>query len=205
MHPSDVPSPIDLCDPADAREWERTAQLRPGRAEMHQAFVDQLRGLGRADLRVLDLGAGPGFLAEFLLRHLPELKMSLLDFSEPMQELAKARLKEYALPQGRFICRSFKDPTWRQGLGTFDVVVTNQAVHELRHKRYAEALHCQVKGVLSPGGVYLVCDHFHGDGGMGNDQLYMTIDEQQDALAGAGFQTVRQVHRAGTLVMHRAA
>ena len=205
MHASDVPSPIDLCDPTDAREWERTAQSRPGRAEMFQAFVNQLSDLGRADLCVLDLGAGPGYLAEFLLSHLPALKMSLLDFSEPMQELAQARLKEYALPQARFICRSFKDPNWPQGLGTFDVVVTNQAVHELRHKRYADALHRQVKGVLSPGGVYLVCDHFHGDGGMGNDQLYMTIQEQQNALACAGFQAVHQVHGAGTLAMHRAA
>jgi hypothetical protein len=35
----DVPSPIDLHDPADARAWESTAQARPGRAEMFQRFL----------------------------------------------------------------------------------------------------------------------------------------------------------------------
>ena len=204
MLPSDVPSPIDLCDPADAREWERTAQSRPGRAEMFQAFAGQLGELGPAELKVLDLGAGPGYLAEFLLGQFPNLHLSLLDFSAPMHELAQVRLKGHGA-RVRYLHRSFKDPTWTNGIGPFDAVVTNQAVHELRHKRYAEALHCQVMEVLAPGGTYLVCDHFHGDGGMGNDQLYMSIAEQQSALSAAGFQSVRQIHRAGTLVMHRAA
>jgi hypothetical protein len=39
MIEQDVPSPIDLCDPLDAREWERTAPTRPGsRGEIFQAF-----------------------------------------------------------------------------------------------------------------------------------------------------------------------
>jgi SAM-dependent methyltransferase len=204
VHPSDVPSPIDLCDTADAREWERTAQSRPGRAEMFQAFANQLGRLGRPDIRVLDLGAGPGFLAEFLLTQHARLTISLLDFSPPMHELAQIRLKNHAT-QVRYLRRSFKDPDWIDGIGPFDAVVTNQAVHELRHKRYAEALHCQVKAVLASDGTYLVCDHFYGDGGMSNDQLYMSISEQRDALSNAGFKSVQQIHRIGTLVMHRAA
>jgi SAM-dependent methyltransferase len=200
----DVPSPIDLCSPTDAREWEGTAQSRPGRSEMFQAFTEQLRELERSSLLVLDLGSGPGFLADHLLSNIPGLKMSLLDFSLPMHELARARLGDRAF-QAAFLSRSFKDPTWVYGLGLFDVVVTNQAVHELRHKRYARALHCQVKQVIAPGGIYIVCDHFCGDGGMSNDQLYMSIEEQRHALSDAGFQSVRQIRRSGTLVMHRAA
>jgi predicted methyltransferase len=43
--------------------------------------------------------------------------------------------------------------------------MTNQAVHELRHKRHARELHRQVARLLTPGGSYLVCDHFCGPGG----------------------------------------
>ncbi|MEO8308674.1 MAG: class I SAM-dependent methyltransferase [Pseudomonadota bacterium] len=173
MHELDVPSPIDLCDPVDALEWERAAQSRPGRAEMFQSFAAQLQSMGRSDLQVLELGSGPAFLAEYLLSALPELRLSLLDFSQPMDDLARIRLAERASGV-RFLHRSFEDQDWTRGLGKFDAVITNQAVHELRHKRYAQVLHSQVAEVLAPGGSYLVCDHYFGEGGMGNDQLYMS-------------------------------
>ena len=87
----------------------------------------------------------------------------------------------------------------------FECVITNQAVHELRHKHYAAKLHEQVKTILSPGGCYLVCDHFVGEGGMKNDQLYMSVSEQRDALLVAGFAQVEQVMINDGLVLHRAA
>jgi len=83
-------------------------------------------------------------------------------------------------------------------------VVTHQAVHELRHKRHAVGLHEQVKDVLKPSGAYLVCDHHLGDGGMSNDQLYMTVDEQRQALLAAGFSSAEAVLVHGGLVLHRA-
>jgi predicted methyltransferase len=65
-----------------------------------------------------------------------------------------------------------------------------QAVHELRHKCHARELHAQVLQLLSPGGIYLVCDHYLGEGGMANDRLYMTPQKTpcaaQDSLAWFG-------------------
>jgi ubiquinone/menaquinone biosynthesis C-methylase UbiE len=203
MTENDVPSPIDLCGAQDAREWERTAQARPGRAEMFDAFVRELRALGEETLTVLDLGSGPGFLAAHLLDAIPGLRMSLLDFSAPMQELARARLRA-RLGQVTFVERSFKSADWQLGLGPFDVVITNQAVHELRHKRYAYDLHAGVRRVLKPGGTYLVSDHFFGHGGLQHDQLYMTVAEQRASLIAAGFSPVEQVAAFGSMVMHRA-
>jgi SAM-dependent methyltransferase len=199
----DVPSPIDWPDLEDAREWERTAQARPGRAEMFEAFAREIRWLGKHDPSVLDLGSGPGFLAAFLLDAIPDVRLSLLDVSAPMHELARARLGQRA-GQVLFLERSFKDSDWPLGLGPFDVVVTNQAVHELRYKRYASQLHASVRKVLRPGGTYLVSDHFFGDGGLQNQQLYMTVVEQRAALLTAGFSEVEQVAAFGSLVMHRA-
>ena len=199
----DVPSPIDLCDPIDAREWERTAQARPGRMQMFQAFVGQLQNIAKPNPKILELGSGPGFLAEFLLDALPDLQLTLLDFSSVMHELARARLGSRA-HQVRFLHSSFKSPDWYQGLDKFDAVVTNQAVHELRHKKYAEALHSRVATLLNPESPYLVCDHFFGEGGQSNDQLYMSVAEQRQALLNAGFRSVEQVQKIGTLVMHRA-
>lgn len=203
MNEHDVPSPIDLRSPHDAREWERTAQQRPGREEIFWAIGRELSRLGKNDLTVLELGSGPGFLAAYLIDKLPAVQLTLLDFSTAMHDLARARLGPRAA-RASFVERNFKEPGWSQGLGRFDAVITNQAVHELRHKRYAASLHAAVKDVLRPGGSYLVSDHFFGDGGLSNHQLYMTVAEQRDALLTVGFMEVKKVAVAGTLVMHCA-
>jgi hypothetical protein len=39
---------------------------------------------------------------------------------------------------------------------------------------------------------------------MSNDQLYMTVTEQRDALVSAGFARVEQLFLKGGLVLHRA-
>ena len=199
----DVPSPVDWSNIEDVLAWERTAQARPGRAEMFHAFAAQLKRVDKPHPRVLELGSGPAFLAGFLLRELPNLRLTLLDISPAMHERARERLGPDAT-RVSFLERDFKESAWTDGLESFDVVVTNQAVHELRHKQHATRLHAQVAGLLNPGGCYLVCDHFQGDGGMANASLYMSIPEQRQALIAAGFGSVEQIHKTGALVLHRA-
>lgn len=203
MTEQDLPSPINWQSPHDVAEWERTAQNRPGRAEMFELFGHELRALGNTNATVLELGSGPGFLAAFLLDALPTLRLTLVDFSAPMHDLARARLGPRAA-QVTFLQRSFKDPDWPQGLGLFDAVITNQAVHELRHKRHAPRLHAAVRQVLRPGGVYLVTDGFFGTEGLQNNQLHMTVAEQQATLLAAGFSQVELVATSDRLAMHRA-
>lgn len=202
---SDVPSPIDLRCTEDARRWAESAMSkRPWRTEFFAAFAAAIgtQSAGHS-CRVLELGSGPGFLAEHLLRSHAALSYVALDFSAAMHELAAQRLGALA-SRVQFVERSFREAAWPEGLGQFNFVVTNQAVHELRHKRHALALHTQVKQLLVPRGGYLVCDHFFGEGGMSNDQLYMSVAEQRQALLCAGFSSVEQVMLKGGLVLHHA-
>ena len=52
---------------------------------------------------------------------------------------------------------------------------------------------------LATGRSYLLCDHFAGEGGMTNDQLYMSVEEQQSALRRAGFTEVEVLLLKGGL------
>jgi SAM-dependent methyltransferase len=197
----DVPSPIDLREMREAVDWESTAtSKRPWRTEFFEAISDSLAGAQR----VLELGSGPGFLAEHLLRSRPLLHLVLLDFSAAMHELARLRLGPLAA-RVQFLERDFKSDAWSKDVGTFDAVVTNQAVHELRHKAHAPALHRQVRALLRPSGTYLVSDHFAGEGGMSDSDLFMTVEEQRAALESAGFAKVDELLRKGGMVLHRAA
>lgn len=203
MIETDVPSPIDLRQMSDAQQWaDEAMKKRPWRTEFFAAFANALRDGGAH--RVLELGSGPGFLATYLLNALPEIAYVALDFSPAMHQLAAVRL-DNAAQRVAFVERNFREPAWREGLGHFDHVITNQAVHELRHKRHARVLHAQVRELLQSGGRYLVCDHFSGDGGMKNDQLYMSIEEQRVALKEAGFGCVVPVLLKGGLMLYCAS
>jgi ubiquinone/menaquinone biosynthesis C-methylase UbiE len=200
----DILSPIDFHRMSDARAWADSAmQKRPCRQEFFDVFVKELRSLNRKGLFILELGSGPGFLALHILQSLTEIKYTMLDFSSAMHELAHQRLGSFA-EHVRFIQADFKTKEWTLSLETFDAVVTLQAVHELRHKRHASELHSSVRGLLRKNGIYVVCDHFIGKGGMTSTDLYMPVEEQYSALENAGFKNIQCVLQKDGLVLHRA-
>jgi ubiquinone/menaquinone biosynthesis C-methylase UbiE len=200
----DVPSPIDFSRIDEAQAWADAANIkRPWRAEFLAAIVSELRGLQTPSLSVLELGSGPGFLAEAVVRDVPDVRYTLLDSSPAMQDLASARLGMAAGAQ--FVTADFKRGDWADALGTFDAVVTMQAVHELRHKRHAVDLHRIVRTILQPQGLYLVCDHTADPDGMADTDLYMTSREQSAALLVAGLRDVRAILEKKGLVLHRAS
>lgn len=202
----DVPSPIDLRLVADAREWEANALLkRPSRPRIFRAFSSALSSAGflgpKQRIRILELGSGPGYLAHQLMTDFADADYVAFDFSEAMHQLARERLAGFA-KRIQYVTRSFREAGWADALGAFDAVVTHQAVHELRHKQHHVELHRAVRSILSPDGVYLVCDHFFGPGGQSNNQLYMSIDEQRESFYQAGFSRVQELLSEDGLVLH---
>jgi SAM-dependent methyltransferase len=201
----DVPSPIDLRNVEHAREWEAAAlRRRPSRPQFFDLMTVEIQALRPQAVRVLDLGSGPGFLAQVLLSRLPQIRMTLVDFSAAMHALARRRLSS-DLERIEFRDADFSRADWTSGLRGFDAVVTQQAVHETRHKRHAAALHAQVRSVLRPAGIYLVCDHFAGSGGVDDDQLFMSVEEHRHALDAAGFTDIQQRLQTDGMVLHRAS
>jgi hypothetical protein len=77
-----------------------------------------------------------------------------------------------------------------------------QAVHELRHKRHAPRLYEQVHQVLAVPGLVLVCDHTPFDDSPRSVALYMTEQEQQQALANARFANVHVELAMNGLVLY---
>ncbi|MDA1369684.1 MAG: class I SAM-dependent methyltransferase [Proteobacteria bacterium] len=199
----DVPSPIDFRDRTDAKEWAQSAlQKRPDRPVFFDKFAQEISA-HRSIERVLELGSGPGFLIAHLLERTHVKEYVALDFSAAMHELARTHLRG---SNGRvsFIERNFKVRGWTAGLEKFDCVVTNQSVHELRHKSYASKLHSEVRDLLRDKGVYLVNDHFAGSDGMSNNELYMTKEEHKEAMLAAGFAEVTALLTQSKMLLLRA-
>jgi len=203
----DVPSPIDFHDPAQARQWVDTSfARRPARPAFFAAFVAALQAELPAAAAVLEVGSGAGLLAEPLLAQVPAIaRYDLLDFAAPMHALARERLAAFA-GRTRHLARDFKRSDWTEGLGGYHALLTMQAVHEVRHKGHVAALYAQMRPLLKPGGVFLVCDHYAG-GPVRNmhPELFFTRDEQPLALRVAGSTSVELLLEREEMALYRAA
>lgn len=94
MGDDDVPTGVDFRNPDHTERWLATAEVRPGRVELRRVIADHIATLGRnrAKQTVLELGGGPGFLAEAILAVCEIDRYVLLDFARPMLDVAAARL-----------------------------------------------------------------------------------------------------------------
>ncbi len=197
----DVASPIDFRCMEDALSWTQEANIkRPFRHDFFNAIQTVIKNINAPETKVLELGAGPGFLAEYLLSRLPHLTYDLFDFSPAMHELSSQRLAHWQ-DQCRWLMGDFKQNGWSDHLEEYDIVVTMQTVHELRHKRHATALHKSVLKLLATNGTYLMCDHYVGKDGMSDRALYMTQCEHLESLNTAGFGLIEMILKKSGLIL----
>jgi SAM-dependent methyltransferase len=187
---SEVPSSIDLRDRVDATQWVASAEIkRPWRGQLRQAIAELLRD-EQPCRRILELGPGPGLLAEAILDAIHVESYVLFDFSEPMLELCRQRLSRR--PGVSFVLGDFTGSRWTDAVAPpFDAVVAMQAVHEVRHKRHVPRLYRHVLGLLRPGGLLAVCDHEPMDSSPRLTALHSTEAEQHRSFADAGFIAIK--------------
>jgi SAM-dependent methyltransferase len=197
----DVPIQIDHRDPMTARTWvEATRLKRPFRPNFFAAFCAALSS--RRSIRILELGSGPGQLAREILIHCDVNAYVALDWSQAMHDIAAEHLADLV---GRvtFVVRDFRKPTWPVHLGTFDAIVTQQAVHETRHKRHAVPLFERARTLLAPDGLMLYCDGYLTSEAK-LPALVLDRDDQPCALERAGFLDVRLLHDEGNMALYSA-
>ncbi len=203
----DVPYGENFHDTAEAAAWaEAAGRKRPWRPMLFEHFATAVAGSNAAAPRILELGSGPGFLAEHVLDRCASVACyTLLDFSVAMLALSRRRLARHA-PRTEFLQADFKSESWPAAVGgPFDFVLSLQAVHELRHKRHAPRLYAQVRSLLAPGAQWLVCDHLPEVAPVPEHRvLYMHVAEYLTVLTHAGFADVTVVWSAHDMALYRA-
>ena len=202
LQEQDVPYGDDWGSAANVAVWTEGAdRKRPWRSQIRDHIADRVATLPPG-ARILELGSGPGFLAQRVLERCPHLaSYTLLDFSEHMLALSRDRLT--AFPAASFLLASFKSEDWtRRAVGPFECVVSMQAVHELRNKRHVPRLYEQIYRVLAVRGFLMICDHLPFDDSPASTTLYMTEQEQREALVGARFAKVHVELSMNGLVLY---
>jgi tRNA (cmo5U34)-methyltransferase len=147
-------------DTADAR---RTGMADPVYVPEYDAaltvLVNAFWPYVPAEARILDVGAGAGYLSRRVLDCLPQAQVTLLDFSANMLSAADQVLSPYP---GQYETLRADYNHADLPAGAFDAVVSSFAIHYTRGDGAYRSLYRRLHRALVPGGVFACCDMVAG-------------------------------------------
>lgn len=132
----------------------------PFAADQIEVMLRLLAARGEPVTAVADLGCGNGVLARSILARYTEAHCTLVDFSEPMLDAARAQWKADD-PPARFVLADLGAPDWLHAIAAdapFDVVVSGYAIHHLPDTR-KRVLYGEIFTQLAPGGMFINVEH----------------------------------------------
>uniref|UniRef100_A0ACD5GQQ3 Class I SAM-dependent methyltransferase n=1 Tax=Desertifilum tharense IPPAS B-1220 TaxID=1781255 RepID=A0ACD5GQQ3_9CYAN len=107
--------------------------------------------------RVADLGCGDGVLTQAILMRYPQAIVTAIDFSEPMLEQARQRLRSQSV-HVEFRQADLHDSQWCEGLEPFDAVISGYCIHHLPDTRKRQ-LYSEIYQLIKPKGCFLNIEH----------------------------------------------
>lgn len=143
---------------AGARDYDRARrQLVPNFDDFYGAVFGLLPFEKDQPVRVLDLGAGTGLLGGMVAEKFPETRITLVDVSGEMLEVARRR---FASDSARFSFRVM-DYAGEEEWGEYEIVVSALSIHHLEDPDKSKVFHRAFES-LSPGGAFVNADQVLG-------------------------------------------
>lgn len=135
-----------------------------GAIPLAQEQIDVMLRLVRAArpmaANILDLGCGDGILGQAVLDEFTDAQGLFVDFSEPMLDAARERLREYGRCQ--FLNVDYGQAGWVDKLPRsfvpYDVIVSGYSIHHQPDLRKQE-IYAEIYDLLAPGGIFLNLEH----------------------------------------------
>lgn len=157
-----------LLDPWDHHDWssrkyvgqwaERQDEREGDREEVFRLMAKILPYDKQAAFDILDLGAGYGALAQFLLRHFINAKAVCQDGSTEMAKLGRARMKPLK-QRFQYVLCDFSKPGWSRKIKrNFDAVVSSIAIHNVRSPEIIRSIYAETFSLVKAGGCFLNFD-----------------------------------------------
>ena len=142
-------------------DWiERDVTRDNVRRPLLQQMLREAPFAPEAEIKVLDVGAGYGLVSEQVLRVFPRAQVTLQDYSQPMFEHARRRLRLHN-SQITYNLSDLRDPGWTAELSApFDLIVSGLAIHNLREPALMQACYRSIHEMLARTGIFLDYDLF---------------------------------------------
>ena len=125
----------------------------PGHEKLHQEIekiVEEFSQKNKVE-KIVDLGIGTGLTSERILRIIPQVSLTAIDFSETMLSGAKKRLSKY---QTKFILGDYAKEEFGKD---FDIAVSVIGIHHQNHEGKRK-LFKKIFNSLKQGGIFIFGD-----------------------------------------------
>lgn len=175
-----------------SKGWADRFDPSPPRIDLFKTIVSQISNYrGKEEIHILELGIGPGYLAEFLFENLDNFTYEGLDFSEAMLSISKNRLRNFE-SKIVFIQADLTNGIWNSKISKKpDFIISTWALHDLFSKENIGFVYIKSFEALGKGGVLLNGDFIkpHGieveyEGGRIEKMIHFQL------LAKAGFSKI---------------
>ena len=143
--------------------WANRFVPTPERLELFDAILSELRSQIPPNGCVVELGLGPGYLADHLLKTMPGIQYYGVDFSSPMLDIARQRLKPHASRVAYIQADLVKDHWWTDLPTSVNAIVSTWALHDLGSQENVEIVYKSCAQILQDGGVLLNGDFIKPD------------------------------------------
>ena len=147
-----------------ALAWGERFSPTAQRLELFELVLGELRHAVPADGRVVELGIGPGYLAQHVLQAMPTISYCGIDFSTPMLDIARARLRRYA-PRITYLQADLVRDDWQDIVdGPVDAVISTWSLHDLGSQQNVQTVYAKSASALRGRGILLNGDFIRPDG-----------------------------------------
>ena len=106
---------------------------------------------------VLDIGTGTGLFSSFLKEKFPQAKLTLIDISEKMMEVAKDRFRDESNVE--YLIADYTDYVFDSN--KYDFIISSLSIHHLTDEEKRSLYDC-LYTALKPGGVFVNADQVLG-------------------------------------------
>ena len=153
----------DFHDEEFVAGWADRFVPTPERLELFNIIFSELKSRIPPNRCVVELGIGPGYLADYLLRVMPEIQYYGVDFSSPMLDIARQRLTPHLARVTYVQADLVKDDWWTNIPTPVDTIVSTWALHDLGSQENVEVVYKNCAQVLQDGGMLLNGDFIKPD------------------------------------------
>lgn len=153
--------------------------------DVFSRMIDSFFRDSKAEIKILDIGAGNGMFTELLLKKFPNAKITMFDFSPEMLKSAQAYFKANGFNEDNieYIVGDFIKGNLPEG--PFDLVVSSYALHHTRSEEELTNVFLKINKTLKSNiGTFLCIDMYLGNSE--NDRKYQIKEAEKTWLNNFG-------------------
>ena len=168
--------------------WAERFEPTPERIRLFELIFSQLKEAIPSDGRIVELGIGPGYLANYLLERMPSASYCGIDFSLPMLEIAQERLQRFS-SRVTYTQADLVEEAWERKVSKpVHAIVSTWALHDLGSPKNINTVYERSYSVLGNSGILINGDFIKPTGAIQEferGRFYVT--KHLELLANTGF------------------